>query len=89
MEGNSDVPSDGVPATGAVKQNTTPFFSQSDTRSRAVWLMYLVKVLGTDRREIYKWRSKSLQQWAGLGTMLLRYTKAMCLDLHRTDCTRM
>ena len=57
MEGNSYVPSastfesqaigetGGEPATGAVKQNTTPFFSQSDTRSRAVWLMYLVKAL--------------------------------------------
>ena len=59
MEGNSDVPSastfevqaigetGGDSATGAVKQNTTPFFSQSDTRSRAVWLMYLAKMLGT------------------------------------------
>ena len=36
----------GEPAT--VKQNITPFFSQFDTRSRTVWLMYLVKVLGTD-----------------------------------------
>ena len=60
MEGNSDVPSasifeahaigetGGEPATAAVKQNTTPIFSQSDTSSRAVWLMYLVKELGTD-----------------------------------------
>ena len=38
----------GEPATGAVKQSTTPFFSQSDTHSRSVWLMYLAKVLGTD-----------------------------------------
>ena len=34
----------GEPATGAVKQNTTPFFSQSPTPSRAVRLMYLVSV---------------------------------------------
>ena len=63
MEYNSDVPSastleaqpigetGGEPANGAVKQNTAPFFSQSDTHSRAVWLMYLAKVLG---REIFK-----------------------------------
>ena len=60
MEGNRDVPSastfeaqaigetGGEPATGAVKQSTPPFFSQSDTHSRAVWLMSLVKMLGTD-----------------------------------------
>ena len=60
MEGNSDLPSaftfetqtvgraGGEPATGAVKQNTPPFFSQSPTHSRAVWLMYLVKVLGAN-----------------------------------------
>ena len=48
MEGNSDVSSastleaqaigetGGEPSTGAVKQNTIPFFSQSDTHSRAV-----------------------------------------------------
>ena len=58
MEGISDVPSTltfetqtiggagGEPATGPVKQNTSPFFSQSPTHSRAVWLKYLVKVLG-------------------------------------------
>ena len=49
MEGNSASTSEaqaigetgGEPATGAVKQNTTPIFSQSNTHSRAVWLMYL------------------------------------------------
>ena len=53
MEGNSDVPSAstfethaiGGAGSATVKQNTTTFFSQSPTRSRAVWLMYLVKVL--------------------------------------------
>ena len=67
MEGNSDVPSTstfeaqaiggagGEPAIGAVKQNTTSLFSQSPTHSRAVWLMYLVKVLGTVDLYIYKW----------------------------------
>ena len=58
MEGNSDVQSastleaQAIGETGgepaAVKQNTTPFFPQSDTHSRAVWLMYLAKGLGTD-----------------------------------------
>ena len=56
MEGNSDVSSAstfeaqaiGGAGSATVKQSTTPFFSQSPTRSRAVWLMYLAKVLGTN-----------------------------------------
>ena len=56
MEDNSDVRSSstfeaqaiGRAGSATVKQNTTPFSSQSDTRSRAVWLMYLPKMLGTD-----------------------------------------
>ena len=56
MECNSDVSSVstfeaqaiGGAGSATVKQNTTPFFSQTPTRSRAVWLMDLVKVLGTD-----------------------------------------
>ena len=40
----------GVGSTAAVinRMNTPPFFSQSPTHSRAVWLMYLVKVLEVD-----------------------------------------
>ena len=56
MEGNSDVSSAPTFETQRLeelvrqqlKQNTPPFFSQSPTHSRAVWLMYLVKVLEVD-----------------------------------------
>ena len=52
MPGASTFEAHAIEETGGepaiVKQNTIPFFSQSDTHSRAVWLMYLVKVLGTD-----------------------------------------
>ena len=36
------------------KQNTPPFFSPSPTHSRAVWLMYLVKVLEVDLQLVKK-----------------------------------
>ena len=56
MEGNSDVSSAstfeaqaiGGAGSATVKQNTTAFFSRSDTRNRAVRLMYLAKVLETN-----------------------------------------
>ena len=55
MEVNSDVPSASTFETQTIggvgsgyKQNTPPFFSKSPTRSRAVWLMYLAKVLEVD-----------------------------------------
>ena len=56
MEGNSDVSSASTfeaqaivgAGSATVKQSTTSFFSQSPTRSQAVWLIYLAKVLGTN-----------------------------------------
>ena len=51
--------------------------------------MYLVTVLRADRRvEIYKWWRKSLQRWVNLGTILLKYDRAMSLDLHLRNYTR-
>ena len=80
MEGNSDVSSPptfetqtigGVGSAAAAINRMPPFFSQAPTHSRAVWLMYLAKVLEVDL-QIFNWRRKSLQQWVSMRTIQLR-----------------